>query len=213
MASLTNPIKAENIMARFADYVAATANGSIVWADNANPIYTDPTDNSTHEVIPDSSLGASTSGISPTVIGSADGTLIRATDVVTALVNETNRYRNIRQVRARLNVTGAGGNKPAGPVNVNTANNSTPLGVVYDDTQVAYVTDTYRTGVIATTSSPNPADYNIADNQKISVTNLQSYMDALKTAYTTARDTSTDITTDVCHASCHTSCHSSRSRR
>jgi hypothetical protein len=210
MASLTNPIKAENIIARFADFTAATANAGIVWADNANPVYTDPTDNSKHEVVSDTYFAGTTAGLTAASIGSADGILITAADVVSALVSETNRYTVIRKVRAKLNVTGAGGNKPGGPVNIKTANNSTPLGVVYDQTKVAHMAPAYGAGNI---SQPNAATYGIARNQPIDSSNLESYMAALRDAYVTKRNTVYAITTNVCHASCHNSCHGSRSRR
>ena len=37
MATLTNPINAQNIVDRFADYVTATADSGISWGTNALP--------------------------------------------------------------------------------------------------------------------------------------------------------------------------------
>lgn len=204
MATLTGNITADKIMQRLHDYVAATANGSIVWHDGNNPTYTDPADQSTHVVIPDADLGPNASGITTSTAASRSGQPITASGIAELLTTETARYTRIRKVNAILRVTGGGGNRPAGPVQGG-------RGDVYDETAVAFGQGSTIVGVAIT--EPAPASYGIANDQSISVTSLQNYMVALRTAYTTSRDNTLEYVTSVCHASCHASCHSSRSRR
>lgn len=187
MASLNNPVNAQNIIDRFADYVVATANAGIVWGTNARPFQEFP----------------------PTVFGGDGGRAIaingtnitadpiNAGKIYDTLLNETYNYTRIRKLQAKLNVTGGGGNTGSRPT----------AGVVYDQTNVANMSTAYLQGLGL------PDLNNVKAGQNISSTNLENLFNTLRAAYQGKRDTVYTIQVDVCHASCHSSCHSSRGRR
>lgn len=188
MATLTDPVRKQNIVDRFADYVPADANGSIVWASNNEPF----------SEAPASWWGGNTSGQAISIVGgSITGTTITASTIRDVLLAETQRYTNIRKLRARLNVTGGGGNTGSRPT----------AGIVFDQTQVSYLAtaDRQTLGTVA--------NGGVATDSLVSVSNLQQFFTNLRTEYRAKRDTTTTKTQDVCHASCHSSCHSSRGRR
>ena len=192
MASLTNPVDDVNIANRFGDFVAASANDSIVWGTNAFPT-------SGSDVITSTVFGGSTSG-RPSVI---TGTLIKngnakinASNLTNALRNETAAYLSIRNLRAKLNVTGGGGNSGSSPT----------AGVTFDQTKKAYLNGTYLLTLGSVAGAPSAGT-------SVQSTSLETYFSNLRSAYTTARDDVVEIQRDVCHASCHSSCHGSRGRR
>lgn len=189
MATLTDPIKPQNIVDRFADYVVATGNAGIVWGTGAKPF----------SEMPDSYFGGGTSGKSIEISGaSISATPITATNIYNALVAETNRYTRIRTLRARLNVTGGGGNTGTRP----------SQGIVFDQTQVANMSTSYLLNI----GSPNNAG--VASGQVVTATNFENFFENLRTAYnTTSRNSTLQVDISVCHASCHSSCHGSRGRR
>lgn len=188
MATLSDPVRKQNIVDRFADYVPADANGSIVWASNNEPF----------SEAPASWWGGTTSGRAIGIVGgSITGTIITASTIRNVLLAETQLYTNIRKLRARLNVTGGGGNTGSRP---------TP-GIVFDQTQVSYL-DTGARQTLGTV-----ADSGVVTDSLVSVSNLQGYFTNLRTEYRAKRDTTVTRTVDVCHASCHSSCHGSRGRR
>lgn len=189
MATLTNPINAQNIVDRFADYVVATGNAGISWGTNAKPF----------SEMPDATFGGTTSGRAIGITGSnVSATPITGSTIYNALNAETQTYSNIRNLRARLNVTGGGGNTGSRPT----------AGIVYDQTAVAHLSTAYRQSQINAT---NP---NVSSGNVISASNLETLFDRLRTIYSSNyRATTQTITIDVCHASCHSNCHSSRGRR
>jgi len=188
MATLTNPVNKQNIIDRFADYVVADANASISWGTNNKPF----------SEMPNSYFGGTTSGRSIGINGgSIGGTVVTAATIRSVLETETYNYTNMKNLRARLNVTGGGGNTGSKP---------TP-GIVYDQTAKAHMATGYRSGIGAVNNS------NVSTGNTITVGNLQTYFTNLRTAYRARRDDTTTVTIDVCHASCHSSCHGSRGRR
>lgn len=188
MATLTSPIGKQNIVDRFADYVAADANASITWGSNNEPF--SEMDNAT--------WGGTTSGRSIGITGaSITGTVITASTIRSVLQAETAAYTNMRNLRARLNVTGGGGNTGSRP---------TP-GIIYDQTAKAHLNTGYRQ------SLGTVANAGVTSGTTISTTNLETYFSNLRTEYRRLRDNTVTITVDVCHASCHSSCHGSRGRR
>jgi hypothetical protein len=188
MATLTNPITPQNIVERFADYVVATGNAGIVWGIGAKPF----------SEMPDSYFGGGTSGKSIEISGnSIAATPITALNIYNSLVQETNRYTRIRNLRARLSVTGGGGNTGTRP----------SAGVVFDQTRVANMSTSYLTSI----GSPNNAG--VTSGQIVTATNFENFFNNLRSAYNTARSSTVEVTISVCHASCHSSCHGSRSRR
>jgi hypothetical protein len=145
-------------------------------------------------------FGGTTSGRSISTSGNnvrSNGTLIAAPGIYNALVAETNTYTNIRNLRARLIVSGGGGN---------TGSRSTP-GVIYDQTAVAHLNTNYRQSV------GSPSNAGVATNNKVGNVELENFFSTLRNSYNTARANTVLIDTTVCHASCHSSCHGSRSRR
>jgi len=199
MATLTNPVTAQNIVNRFKEFVVDHANGGIVWATNTNPTYSGVT------VLTDAFMGGNSDGKSISIDGDdikADGSeLIDANAIYNALVTETNRYTSIRKVRARLNVTGVSGtsNTDKGPIGT--------FGIVFDQTQVAYLSDDY----LQTITDPDNAS--VSAGEIIDDDNLETLFSNFRAAYNSERDNTITLTRNVCHASCHSSCHSSRGRR
>ena len=198
MATLTNPINAENIVNRFADYVPTTANTGIVWGTDNNPVHSDGT-----VVLDDSVFGGTTSGRSIAVDGDdlgGSGAVITASSIYNTLVAETNAYTSIRSTQARLNVTSTGGEP------YNNGTRSTP-GIIYDQTNIAYLNTSYLQDI------GTPSDNGVNSTSLITDEGVEGLFSTLRTSYNAARGTTITITTDVCHASCHSSCHGSRGRR
>lgn len=188
MAALTNPIGKQNIIDRFADFVVATANGSIVWAKDAKPF----------AEMPDTVYEGNKVGRTIVInAASITGTDINATTLRNVLEGETYNYTNIRKQQARLNVTGDGGN----------AGTRADPGIIFDQTAVAYQLTTRRQSI------GTPDNAGVVKDTVISATKLETYFSNLRTAWATARDNTVVTTVDVCHASCHSSCHSARGRR
>jgi hypothetical protein len=189
MATLTNPINAQNIVDRFADYVTATANSGISWGTNAVPFGEMDT----------AYFGGDTGGRGISISGgNVSNTPITASTIYDTLCAETQTYSNIRNLQAVLNVTGGGGNSGSRPT----------AGVVYDATAVAHLNTGYRQGQINAT---NPS---VSSGNAISASNLETLFDRLRSIYSSNyRATTAYIQIDVCHASCHSNCHGSRGRR
>lgn len=212
MATLTNPIEPQNIVDRFADYVVATANASIVWGTNANPTMdTGPVSGVTQivEVITDASFGGGTGGkaiaVNQASITPANNK-ITATTIYNALVGETNRYTSIKNVQAIGRVTGAGGNNGSRLRDTGQVAGRTYIEKL-NATSKAHMADTYVSSI------GTPANNGVAAGTPVSVTNLQTFFTTLRTAYQGKRDAASQIITSVCHASCHSSCHRNRGRR
>jgi hypothetical protein len=190
MAELTNPVRGQNIVDRFADYVVATANAGIVWGTNAKPF----------AEMPDANFGGTTGGKAIGITGAnviPASTLITAPTIYNALVAETNSYTRIRNLRALLFVTGGGGNTGSRPT----------AGYVYDQTRKANLNTSRLQSIGA------PANAGVASGQIVSAGNLETLFNNLRTAYSAAAGNTVTIQVDVCHASCHSSCHGSRGRR
>lgn len=186
MVALTNPIGGDNIMNRFADYVAGAANTGISWGTNAVPFGEMST----------GYFGGDTNGKSLENTGASFSRPVSAQNLYDILVAETYQYSRIHNLRALLFVSGGGGN---------TGSRGTP-GYIYDGTAMAHLNNDYRISVSADHS------HMVAGN-KPTTTDLETLFDRLRTAYNGARTQTTTIQIDVCHASCHSSCHSSRGRR
>jgi len=199
MATLNNPVNAQNIVDRFADYVVASANANIIWGTNVIPTYGAGTGYAT-QVIPPANFGGTTSGQTIAIPNiPVAGDVITANIIYSGLVTETNRYTRIRKIRAVLTVTGGGGNNGSKPT----------AGVVFDETNVAYMNADF--GLAITIGSATAVG--VVSGAAVSSSVLETFFTSLRTAYTTSRDTVFRSDASVCHASCHSSCHSSRWRR
>jgi hypothetical protein len=189
MTSLTNPIGAQNIVDRFADYVVATANSGISWGTNAYPF----------GEFDGNYFGGDTNGRGIGINGNSlggTGAVVNGTTIYNTLVNETYAYTRLRNLRAQLNVTGGGGN---------TGSRGSP-GIVYDNTAKANMNTNYLAGI-------SPANGGVASTALITSAGLEQYFNNLRSSYAAVRDSTVLVTINVCHASCHSSCHSSRGRR
>jgi hypothetical protein len=230
------PVNPNNLVARFNDYVAATANSNISWGSNAAPF-------SEWSYLGANIFGGSTSGMGNQTGDLGLGGVITAQDIVSKFSAATASYTRIRKLRARLNVTGPGGNLPGGPASLDQPiygppdefGNATVVGIipgikpprtdgpgiVIDETQVANLSTSYLQSVGAIDSS------GIQKNRLISKSNFQGgsvfdnqvlydyigFFEACRARYITLRDATVTVTVDVCHAICHNSCHRSRTRR
>lgn len=200
MATLTNPINKSNILSRFDDYVTNTANSGISWGTNSIPRYTG-TAGPAVDAMDSSRFGGSTSGRARVVGTDSLSNPIGASNIYANLLNETNSFSNIRNTRAKLNITSSGFSP------YNTGTYDTP-GVIYDQTAVAYL----NTGYISNAQSVDNGG--VAAGNTVSTTSLETLFDNLRALYNSKRANTIEITKNICHASCHTSCHTSgRSRR
>lgn len=188
MATLTNPINAQNIVDRFADYVVATANSGISWGTNAVPFGEMST----------AYFGGTTGGRGISISGSAvSATPITASTIYNALVAETQTFSNIRNLRALLFVDGDGGNTGSRPT----------AGYIYDQTAVAHLNTDYR-------QAQNGIDNGgVLAGNPVGVASLQLFFSNCQAEYNARRGATATIQINVCHASCHSSCHNSRGRR
>jgi hypothetical protein len=190
MATLTNPITAQNIVDRYADFVTATANESIIWGTDALPFAEMPTAN----------FGGTTTGKAISVTGTnivGTNSEISAAKIYDTLLAETRTYTRIRRLRAILFVTGTGGN---------TGTRDT-AGVIFDQTRKSNLNTNYLQDLGVTSNA------NVTAGQLISSANLETMFTNMRTSYNTAAANTATIQVNVCQASCHSSCHSSRGRR
>ena len=194
MATLTQPIRTQNIVDRFADYVTASANSGITWGTNAYPF---------SECDFTGIFGGTTSGMSIGVTGATidalnTDSIINAQNVYDVLIGETNRVSRIRNITAQLFVSGTGGNTGSRPTE----------GTIFNQTRVAHLSNTY------VFSNLSAARDDVYSGNIITSGGLEVMLSNMNAAYGTARanNAGTFITT-VCHASCHSSCHNSRGRR
>jgi hypothetical protein len=189
---LTDPISAQNVVNRFADYVRGAANSGISWGTNSYPfgefgaiafVFGGDTNGKPIEI-----NGNNLGGV---------GALAVAQTTYNVLIEETRRYTRIRLMRAVLFVAGGGGNTGTRP---------TP-GVVYDNTAVGHLNSNYQAGSLS------------ADRNNVFAGNIMTrggtaaMFNNMRAAYQAVRNSSIYFQVDVCHASCHSNCHSSRSRR
>lgn len=199
MATLTNNIRAQNIIDRFADYVTYTANANIIWGTNSYPFA---------EWDRPAEFGGDTNGSPIAISGAAApaGTKIDSAALFNYLLAETFRYTNIRLFRAVLFVTGGGGN---------TGSRGSP-GVIFDSTNKSHLAAGYRatTDFNAVTKTDSLGGGDITTGSIIKITGLENFFDRLRSLYL-AYYNATIFTgqVEVCHASCHSNCHSSRTRR
>ena len=235
MAILNNPgpVNPNNLVARFNDYVAATANSNIVWGVNNKPF----------PEFSSSIFGGSTSGMGNQTGDLGLGGQITAATIVSKFSAATASYTRIRKLRAILNVTGGGGNLPGGDASEDQAVYGPPdefgfsevvgiipgikparsegRGVIIDETQVANLNAHYLQSVGTIDNSgvqrgrlisrASIEGGSIVDNGVLF--DYDGFFEQCRAKYIALRDTEITITVSVCHSSCHRSCHGSRSRR
>lgn len=206
MATLTNPIRPQNIVDRYEDFVTATANSGIVWGTNApGPSYTDANGN-TYNDTSSGIFGGSTGGTSISIGGQSlanAGDTITASNIVNTLIGETALYTNIRNLRVRITISGSGGN----------SGSRRSSGTVIDQTQKAYMSTSYRQTIDQSFVNTHGGNENVAAGQAVSSSNLEAFFANLQAAYQARANTTYDYQNTVCHNSCHSNCHSARGRR
>jgi len=202
MATLTDPIRLQNIIDRFSDYVVATANLNIVWGTNNKPF----------PEMPDFYFGGTTAGQGATILSGAGSTgrVITAIDIYNAALSETHRYSNLRNMNAALFVTSTA---PTVVNGVNTWNKVTA--------------GAPRSGVAGTIFAAVRKAHNDVSSRLypalpggaglVSTDNI-IYRSALEDLFyrltiLLLNLPNRDVTIIVCHGSCHSNCHNSRSRR
>jgi hypothetical protein len=193
MAFLSDPIKQQDIIDRFGDYVVALANFGISWGLGDKPF----------PEMDDYQFGGTKAGKPNQLpISLASGTPINAALIYNAVLYETFRFTNIRLMRALLYLTfddvqtGQFYQAPAG-------------GYIFDQTAKSHLSTSYTIGV-------NPAV--LAAGQvyianQITRAGLEDLFDRARTVYQAYENSVETITVFVCHSSCHSSCHNSRIRR
>ena len=193
MAFLGDPIRQQDIIDRFGDYVVALANFGISWGIGDKPF----------PEMPDEYFGGTKAG-KPTSLSSAgsSGTPINAAAIYNAVLYETHRYTNIRNMRALLYVTST--DEPTGQFY-----QAPGGGYIFDQTAKTHFNTNYIYGV-------NPAV--LAAGQvyianQITRAGLEDLFDRARTVYQAYEQGLVVVQIDVCHASCHSSCHNSRIRR
>jgi hypothetical protein len=191
MATLNNPINAQNIVDRFADYVQATANAGIVWYNNGPGAVSEPFPEFNEALLGGS--GGKAIEVSGTNLGGT-GSTISTNLIYSTLREETNRYTRIRNLRARRLITTGPGNR------------TRPDSDARDTTNVAHLTSAYQGDV-------GSVAFGGVFGSTISASGLETFFDNLRTSYNTIRGTSVQIDVSLCHNSCHGSCHGSRGRR
>ena len=185
MATLTNPIRKQNLVDRFEDFVVTHNNNQIVWGTNNKPF----------TQMPDAVYGGTTSGRAIGITGaSIPGTTIDSSDLIATLEAEAFEYTKIRKQRARLlmQTSGTGEANPR---------------VDFNQTNVAYLTNAERIaldGIDASTVEPDDL---------VSVTGIETYFSDLQREMNEKRDTVKNEDFTRCHSSCHSNCHGSRGRR
>jgi len=225
-SSLSPLIGGQNIVNRFNAIVVAEVNANIGWG----------LDNKPFGEMANSYFGGNTSGI-PDYTTPLTGTITAQTiyDSATAAMRTMS---SVRKLRARLNVTQTG----SSPWNRSTASaNQTynppatggvPGGIVFDETQYAYMSTGYQQTVGTISRSDVQSSYiitragieggyvglTLSDNTTTNPSSfrglaLNGFFQDCRTKMIALKDTTTTVTITVCHASCHSSCHGSRSRR
>ena len=191
-------IKKQDVVNNFHSYVRDTANASILWHAGTKP-FTD---------FPASYLQGSASGLSST-LNTADlpTTKVDASDIYDSLLAEANRYTSIRNLNAKLNVTGSGNTYGSG--------NSSPAGcakgIIFNQTKKTFMSNSQLQNIASVAKHGTNAGSTVFDG--VGEDGLEDFYIALKSAYTSKRDTTLVHQVDVCHCSCHSNCHSSRGRR
>lgn len=188
---LTDPISAQNVVNRFADYVRGAANSGISWGTNSYPfgefnvlayVFGGDTNGKPIEI-----NGNSLGGV---------GAIANAQTTYNVLIAETTRYTRIRLLRALLFVDGGGGNTGSRP----------SPGYVYDGTAVAHFNSNYQVGVGADRN-------NVFAGNIMTRGGTAAMFNNMRAAYNSIRNSVVTLQVNVCHASCHSNCHNSRGRR
>jgi len=187
MATLTNPITAQNIIDRFADFAPAAANSGIVWGTNSVPFSGFST----------SYFGGTTAGRSIGITGAdINQNPITASVINTAIENETAAYSQIRNLNATQTVTGPGGNTGSYP----------NPGQIFNQTQKAYLSSSYAQTLSA-------AGVTLTSGTQMSASGLEAKFADLQTRFNSLVSNTVTVNVNICHASCHSSCHAARGRR
>jgi hypothetical protein len=210
---LYDPVNGANLYNRFNAIVVSNVNFGIEWA----------LDNKPFSEMGDTYFGGNRAGFAD-LTGGFTGT-INAQGIYDAAVGVLRTFSSVRKLRARLNVTVTGSSP------WNTGSRGGPGGIIYDDTQVAFMSSAYQQTITAIGRSDMQANYvitragieggyvglTLADGSQNPSSfrglGLTGFFQDCKSRMDSLRNNTTTVTITVCHASCHSSCHGSRSRR
>lgn len=195
-SSLSDPISASNIIARFNSIVTATVNSGISYGTNSKPF----------PECPSSYFGGDTGGVGDET-GGLSG-VIDAADLIDKAVAVTSSFTNVRNARFRLRLTATGWypyNASRGPRG---GTNQLP-GIIEDVSGKAHLQSSWAAGVGGVDGG------DVSSGEAITKSSIQSQLFInCRAAYSLAAASTYDTpVVDVCHSSCHSSCHRSRSRR
>lgn len=225
---LNSIIGGQNVVNRFNAIVVASVNSGIVWTRDNKP-FGEMADTYFNTISPYPDYTTPFSG------------QINAQSIYDAALTVCRELSVVRKLRARLNVTQTGSspwNKSTASANQTynpPATGGVPGGIVYDQTEVANMSASYRqtissigrddviSGEIITRAGiqgggvpiylPSPAAPQTQNPSGYVGQTLTGFFNACANTLSTLRNNTTTVTITVCHASCHSSCHGSRSRR
>jgi hypothetical protein len=223
MASITSPVAGNNLVLRFNDFVAATANVGIVWGTDVRPFPEFTAANMPAPYTGNEPFGGAKSGMG-TVTGNQGLTTTTEIDG-TALYDKfcalTANYTRIKRLNAQLFVRSSGGSP------WNTGSRGGPGGTVTNISNVAHMNSGFAQS--ANTIANNTDAGDVASGEVITRTGIDGtttatagnfqgqqlfgFFKSCRDSYNLARQDEISIQISVCHASCHSSCHSSRIRR
>jgi hypothetical protein len=224
MASLTSPVAGTNLVLRFNDFVAATANAGVVWGTDVRPFAEFTSGNMPAPYSNTEPFGGVKAGMG-TLTGNQGLTTTTEIDSVNLydkFVAFTANYTRIKRLNAQLYVRSSGGSP------WNTGSRGGPGGTVTNVSNVAHMNASFAQSAGTVSGNVDPGDIRggeVITKQGIdgsfpspSTGNYQGqtlygFFKSCKDAYVLARADEIAIQVSVCHASCHSSCHSSRIRR
>lgn len=198
MVSLTNNVGRTNVRQRWEDYVASDARANVTWGTNNKPFLEMPDDRFGGST---ASLPSVSANMSDNNIGSSGGT-ITASTLRTGMINGSNAWTHLRNMRARRYYNSQG----------NVFNQIDTTDKAFFPTSGQYSgLDTIATPSVPT-NGPNSGN-TITIGDDATDRGMEEYLARHRVNYRAIRDTALirDITS--CHYSCHSSCHYSRGRR
>lgn len=183
--TLSDPIRKQNIVDRFEDFVVTHQNSKIVWSANSKPF----------TQMPNATYAGNSDGRAISITGtSITGDTITSSTLISTLETEAFEYTSIRKQRARLLVTTSAHPYP------------NPY-TQFSQVNTAYMATTNRQTLDSIDQTT------VEQGDLISVTGLETYLGDLQREMDEKHDVQVNTDITVCHFSCHTSCHGSRGRR
>lgn len=223
--AISNPISKANLVGRYNDFVADTANAGLSGGTNNKPTLTySGTSYSRIRAADEDEVygGGTTGGAGDTASSVLAGTVIDASDIYSKLCAATNSYTNLRNVGTRFYIQGAGGN--SGTISTPTSTFETEASIssnygytiagggfmVGTGSFKSHMNTSVRTSIAYNAAST----FSLTTGDQVNDTNLELFFGHLEVKYQEVEGTDYDTYLNwTCHTSCHSSCHGSRGRR